>query len=99
MLYNPGSIRMFDVGGLVVSHDDEQDLWAVNFQTERLYSLRDAFDGSGARFTNGFSIAIQIRWKLRFALISIPIQWSLQNFVHGTTTAVLSWYVQKFVAI
>ena len=52
----------------------------------------------GPRFTNGFSIAIQIRWKFRFILTSIPIQWSLQNFVHGTT-AVLSWHVQKFVAI
>ena len=47
---------------------------------------------------NGFSIAIQIRWKFRFSVISILIQWSLQNFVHGTT-AVLSWHVQKFVVI
>ena len=54
--------------------------------------------GSGSRFTNGFSIAIQIRWKFRFTLTSILIQWSLQNFAHGTT-AVLSWHVQKFVAI
>ena len=54
--------------------------------------------GAGPRFTNVFSIAIQIRWKLRFALISIPIQWSLQNFVHGMT-AVLSWHVQQFVVI
>ena len=55
-------------------------------------------DTSGARFTNGFSIAIHIRWKFRFTLTSILIQWSLQNFVHGTT-AVLSWHVQTFVAI
>ena len=53
---------------------------------------------AGARFTNVFSIAIQIRWKFRFTLTSILIQWSLQTFVHGTT-AVLSWHVQKFVAI
>ena len=53
---------------------------------------------SGARFTNGFSITIQIRWKFRVTLSSILIQWSLQNFVHGTT-AVLSWHVQKFLAI
>ena len=52
----------------------------------------------GPRFTNGFSIEIQIRWKFRFTLISIQIEWSLQNFVHGTT-AVLSWHVQKFVVI
>ena len=52
----------------------------------------------GARFTNGFSTAIQIRWKFRFTLTSILIQWSLRNFVHGTT-AVLLWHVQKFVAI
>ena len=45
-----------------------------------------------------FFIAIQIRWKFRFTFTSILIQRSLQNFVHGTT-AVLSWHVQKFVAI
>ena len=53
---------------------------------------------SGARFTNGISIAIQIRWKFRFTPTSILIQWSLQNFVHGTT-AELSWHVQKFLAL
>ena len=41
-----------------------------------------------------FFIAIQIRWKFRFTLISILIEWSLQNFVHGMT-AMLSWHVQK----
>ena len=29
--------------------------------------------------TNGFSIAIQIRWKFRFTLSSILIQWSLRD--------------------
>ena len=48
------------------------------------------------RFANVFSIAIQIRWKFRFTLISILIQWSLQNFVHGTT-AELSSHVQKLL--
>ena len=52
----------------------------------------------GPRFPKGFSIAIQIRWKLCFTLTSILIRWSLQNFAHGTTT-LLSWHVQKFVAI
>ena len=32
---------------------------------------------AGPRFTNGFSIAIQIRWKFRSTLTSILIQWSL----------------------
>ena len=41
--------------------------------------------GTGPRFTNVFFIAIQIRWKFRFTLISILTQWSLQNCVHGTT--------------
>ena len=49
---------------------------------------------SGPHSTNGFSIAIQIRCQVRFTLSPILIQWSLQNFVH-----VLSWHVQKFVAI
>ena len=48
----------------------------------------------GPRFTNSFSIAIRIWWKFRFPFISILIQWSLQKFVHGTTS-VLSWHVQK----
>ena len=47
---------------------------------------------TGSRFTNGFSIAIQIRWKFRFTLTSNLKQFSLQNFVHGNT-------VCKFVAI
>ena len=51
---------------------------------------------TGPHSTNGFSIAIQIRWKFRFTLISIQIQWLLQNFVHGTT-AVLSLHVQKLL--
>ena len=52
----------------------------------------------GTRFTSSFSIAIQIWWKFRFTLTSILIQWSQQNFVHGTT-AVLSWHEQRNVAI
>ena len=60
--------------------------------------VKEAPDPKPTHFTNGFSIAIQIRWKFRFTLSSIIIRWSLQNFVHGTT-AVLSWHVQKFVAI
>ena len=42
----------------------------------------------GVRFTNGFSIAIQIRSKFRFILTSILIQRSLQNFVHGSCAVV-----------
>ena len=52
-------------------------------------------EGSGPHFTNGFSIAIQIRLKFSLTLISILIQWSLQNFVHDT--AVLSWHVKKLL--
>ena len=42
----------------------------------------------GPRFTKVFSIAIQIRWKFRFALTSILIQWLLQNFVHNSCAVV-----------
>ena len=52
----------------------------------------------GSCFTNSFPIAIQIRWKFCFTLTLTLAQWSLQIFVQGTT-AVLSWHVQKFVAI
>ena len=46
----------------------------------------------GTPFTNDFSLVIQIRWKLHFALIQVVAKWSLWNFAHGTT-AVLSWSV------
>ena len=69
-----------------------------DYRTHSKQTVKNNEHGSGPRFTNSFSIAIQIRWKCRFTLISILIQWSLRNFVHGTT-AVLSWHVQKFVAI
>ena len=36
--------------------------------------------------------------EIRFALIQIIIDQSLQNFAHATT-AVLLWHVQKFVAV
>ena len=49
-------------------------------------------------FFNGFSIAIQIRWKFHFSLTPILITWSLQNFEHAMT-AQLSWHVQNIVAI
>ena len=55
-------------------------------------------NNAGPRFTNAFSIAIQIRWKFRFTLTMIIIQWLQQSLVYGTT-AVLSWHVPKFVAI
>ena len=53
---------------------------------------------SGTHFNNDISAAIQIRWKFHFTLASILVQWSLQNFVHGTT-ALLSWHVQQYFAI
>ena len=54
--------------------------------------------GPAAILTNDVSFVIQIRWKFRFSLIHILLDWSLQNFAHDTT-AVLSWHVQNCVAI
>ena len=54
--------------------------------------------GSGAHFTNNFSITIQMWWKFHFALIQVLIKWSLQNFAHDTTAG-LSWHVHNFVVI
>ena len=67
----------------------------AHFQSELTFLVKWS---PGPRFTNGFSIAIQIRWNFRLTVTLILIQWPLQNCVHGTT-AVLSWHVQKFVAI
>ena len=53
---------------------------------------------SGARFTNDFWPAIQIRWKLRLAVIPLLAIRSQQIFAHATT-AQLSCHVQNFVAI
>ena len=61
-------------------------------------SNKNHIRGIRPRFTNEFSIAIQIRWTFRFTLTSILANWSLQNFVQDTTD-LLSWHVQKFVAI
>ena len=52
----------------------------------------------GARFTNDFLPAIQIRWKLRLAVIPLLAIRSQQIFAHATT-AQLSCHVQNFVAI
>ena len=65
---------------------------------QRRHYYLSVYSGAGPRFTNGFSIAIQIRWKFHFTLTSTLIPWSLQNFVHDTT-AVLSCHVRKFVSI
>ena len=102
----PGNVS----GRSVASLNKEVNPWLANrplifngrLVTRGLTSLvREATEDRptpGARFTKGFSIAIQIRLKFRFTITSILIQWSLQNFVHGTT-ALLSWHVQKCVAI
>ena len=52
----------------------------------------------GAHFTNDFLPAIQIRWKLRLAVIPLLAIKSQQIFAHATT-AQLSCHVQNFVAI
>ena len=49
-------------------------------------------------FTYDFLPAIQIRWKLRLAVIPLLAIKSQQIFVHATT-AQLSCHVQNFVAI
>ena len=52
----------------------------------------------GARFTNDFLPAIQIRCKLRLAVIPLLAIRSQQIFVYAAT-AQLSYHVQNFVAI
>ena len=52
----------------------------------------------GARFTNDFLPAIQIRWKLGLAVIPLLAIRSQQIFAHATT-AQLSCQVQNFVTI
>ena len=52
---------------------------------------------SWARFTNNFSIVIQIRWKIDLSVTSAWCSISL-NFAHATT-AQLSCHVQNFIAI
>ena len=54
-----------------------------------LFLTQGGFSWPGPRFTNCFSIAIQIWWKFRFTLTSTVLPWSLQNFVHGTCKSLL----------
>ena len=56
------------------------------------------FCSTRARFTNDFLPAIQIRWKLRLAVIPLLAIRSQQIFEHATT-AQLSCHVHNFVAI
>ena len=60
--------------------------------------LTEDIRGPGAPFTNGFLPAIQIRWKLRLAVIALRAIRSRQIFAHATT-AQLSCHVQNSVAI
>ena len=61
-------------------------------------SLESLGGRPGARFTNDFLPAIQIRWKLRLAVIPLLAISTQQIFAHATT-AQLSCHVQNFVAI
>ena len=74
------------------------ELRQLRQMTMQLINMWNTSQQPGPRFTNIFSIAVQIRWKFHFILTSILIQLSLQNYLHSTT-AVLLWHVQIFVAI
>ena len=67
--------------------------WYAKFPP--LWFMQFSKNGSGAHFTNNFSITIQMWWKFHFALIQILIKWSLQYLAHGTTAG-LSWHVPNF---
>ena len=58
----------------------------------------DEYVPAGARLTNSFLPAIQIRWKLRLLIIPLLAIRSQQIFAHATT-AQLSCHAQNFVAI
>ena len=67
-----------------------QDMWCLVTTV--------SLNGPGAHFTNDFLPAIQIRWKLRVAVIPLLASRSHQIFAHATT-AQLSCHVQNFVVI
>ena len=54
---------------------------------------------SWARFTNGFLSAIQIPWKLRFAVIPLLAIRSQQIFAHATTTHCSNHCIRKEVRV
>ena len=72
----------------------------ICFKCHEVYNI--AYDWlvavQGARFTNNFLLAIQIRWKLRHAVIPLLTNRSQQIFAHATT-AQLSCHVQNLVVI
>ena len=55
--------------------------------------LIQSVNSQGSILLTFFSITIQIKRKFRFALTLILTVWSLQNFAHDTTAALL-WHVQ-----
>ena len=62
------------------------------------HNMNKNLSETGARFTNVFLPAIQVRWKLRLAITPLLAIRSQQIFAHATT-AQLSCHVQNFVAI
>ena len=72
--------------------------FAVYFNI-RIYIIRAGNTSrTGARFTNGFLPAIQIRWKLRLSITPLLAIRSQQIFARATT-AQLSCHVQNFVEL
>ena len=89
-----------------MQEDDSLDMNSIQYNDFTFITIQQNVDRAGLqetswdpiRFTNDFSIAIQIQWKFHFTLTLILTLRSLQNFAHDTTAG-LSWHVQKFVAI
>ena len=80
--------------------------------TEQCVEQQDQNFSCGAHFTSDFSPAIQIWWKICFAVMLHWVIRSLQIFIHlpldwlyyctcgdNTAVIVLSWHVQRFVVI
>ena len=71
--------------------------WALNGRSS-LYRVTSAMWSRGAFRWRLFFIKIQITGEDCFAVSQMLIRWLLPNFAYGMT-AVLSWHVQKFVAM
>ena len=90
--YEIGAIHIIFAGCLFIWIYN--DIWC--------HIMNDLFlCGFGARFTNEFSVVIQIRLKFHFALIQVVMTGSLRNFAHGMTGTITleTEHAQTIVAI
>ena len=98
------TVNIFETGGIMMCSSNFCNHWikvwdldCSNFVFHYFQTWRKSY-WPGTRFTNDFSITIQITWHFHLAVSSLLVNISLPNSAHATP-AQLPCNVQNFVAI